>query len=81
MRSWSFPQWALRTTIVLDAPPFGEIMRLSNAKTIRAAVDLALRDFVARHREREILELVGQDLITPDDDVRAVRLAITRDPG
>lgn len=56
-------------------------MRLSNAKTIRAAVDLALRDFVARHREREILELVGQDLITPDDDVRAVRLAITRDPG
>lgn len=71
----------MRTNIVLDEQLIEETMRLSKAKTMREAVDLALRDFVARHKQRDILELAGQDLIAPDYDVRAVRRAMTRDPG
>ena len=71
----------MRTNIVLDDQLIEETMRLSKAKTMREAVDLALRDFVARRKEREILELAGQDLIAPDYDVRAVRQGMARDPG
>jgi Bacterial antitoxin of type II TA system, VapB len=56
-------------------------MRLSKARTKREVVDLALRDSVARHKQRDVLELVGQDLIATDYGVRAVRRAMGCDPG
>lgn len=56
-----------------------QAMRLAKAKTIRKAVDVALRDHVARARLRNILPLVGKDLIAPDYDVHAVRRNRRRD--
>lgn len=71
----------MRTNIVLDDKLIKQAMRLAKVKTKREAVDCALRDFVARGRQRDVLELVGQDLIAPDYDVRTVRRAMGRDPG
>jgi Arc/MetJ family transcription regulator len=56
-------------------------MRLSKARTKREAVDLALREFVARGRQRDVLGLIGVGVIAADYDVRAVREQMTRDPG
>ncbi|OYV75221.1 MAG: DUF2191 domain-containing protein [Chromatiales bacterium 21-64-14] len=63
----------MRINIVLDEQLIAEAMRLAGAKTRREMVDQALREYVARHRQREILGLAGQGLIAPDYDVRAVR--------
>jgi Arc/MetJ family transcription regulator len=71
----------MRTNIVLNDELIQEAMRLARASTKRETVDLALREFVARHRQREVLGLAGQGLIDPDYDVRAVRAGMTRDPG
>ncbi len=71
----------MRTNIVLDDRLVSEVMRLSNVRTKREAVNLALRDYVARSRQRDILELLDEELIAPDYDVRAVRRRMKRDPG
>lgn len=71
----------MRTNIVLDDRLIKEAMRLSRARTKREAVDRALRDFVSRSKQRDILALVGEGVIAPDYDVRAVRRRMTRDPG
>lgn len=68
-----------RTNIVLGDELIRQAMRLAKAKTIRKAVDVALRDHVARARLRNILPLVGKDLIAPDYDVHAVRRNRRRD--
>ena len=47
---------------------------------MREAVDVALRDYVARARQRDNLRLIGKELIAPDYDVRAVRRNMGRDP-
>ena len=70
----------MRTNIVLDDRLVKEAMRLSNVRTKREAVDLALRDFVARSRQRDILKLIDEALIAPDYDVRAVSRRMPRDP-
>jgi Arc/MetJ family transcription regulator len=70
----------MRTNIVLDEKLIRQAMRLAKAKTMREAVDTALRDYVARARQRDILALVGKDLIAPDYDVRAARRNMDRDP-
>jgi len=71
----------MRTNIVLDDRLVREAMRLSKARTKREAVDLALRAFVTRGKERNILGLIDEALIAPEYDVRAVRRRMTRDPG
>jgi Arc/MetJ family transcription regulator len=63
----------MRTNIVLDDELIAAAMRVSGAKTKRAAVDLALRELVAKYEQRALNELVGQGLIDPDYDVRKVR--------
>jgi Arc/MetJ family transcription regulator len=70
----------MRTTIVLDDKLIKQAMRLAKAKTMREAVDVALRDYVALAHRRNILPLVGKDLIAPDYDVHAVRRNMRRDP-
>lgn len=70
----------MRTNIVLDDRLVKEAMRLSKARTKREVVDLALRSFVARSRQKDILKLIGEELIAPDYDVRAVRSRMQRDP-
>lgn len=63
----------MRTTIVLDDKLIREAMRLSGAKTKREAVDLALRNLIARGKQKHILALAGQGLIASDYDARQVR--------
>ncbi len=48
-----------RTNLVLDEQLLEEATRLSGEKTYSAAVQRALRDFVARAKARRILELRG----------------------
>ena len=63
----------MRTNIVLNDDLIHEAMRLANVKTKREAVEIALRRFVASQKQRRILELVGQELISPDYDYKAAR--------
>jgi Arc/MetJ family transcription regulator len=50
----------MRTNIVIDDDLIAEARRLSGAKTKREAVDLALRELIARHKRLGILELRGK---------------------
>ena len=63
----------MRTNIVLDDRLVADAMRLSGVKTKREVVELALRRLVNSVRRKDILDLVGQAMIAPDYDVRAVR--------
>lgn len=71
----------MRTNIVLDDKLVGEAMRVSGARTKREVVDLALREMVARRRQRDLRQLVGQRLLDPAYDVRAVREQMSRGSG
>lgn len=68
----------MRTNIVLDDRVVKEAMRATGAKTKREVVDLALRELVARRKQADIFSLVGEGLIAPDYDVRAVRRRMAR---
>jgi Arc/MetJ family transcription regulator len=63
----------MRTNIVLDDQLVADAMRLSGVKTKREVVELALRRLVNSVRRKDILDLVGRNMIAPDYDVRAVR--------
>lgn len=71
----------MRTNIVIDDELMAEAMKATGMKTKREVVDKALRELVQRHAQRQILELVGQDLIDPDYDVAEVRRNMTRESG
>ena len=70
----------MRTNIVLDDGLVKEAISLSGARTKREVVDMALRELVARRRQREMKNLIGRDLIAADYDVAAVRRAMVRGP-
>lgn len=70
----------MRTNIVLDDRLIEQAMRLAKVKTKREAVDVALREFIARAKQKDVLALIGKDLIAPHYDVRAVRRKMVRDP-
>ena len=55
----------MRTNIVLDDALISEAISVSGAKTKREVVDLALRELVARRRQRDLKNLAGRDLIDP----------------
>ncbi|HZP67338.1 MAG TPA: type II toxin-antitoxin system VapB family antitoxin [Rudaea sp.] len=63
----------MRTNIVLDDKLVREAMKATGAKTKREVVDIALRRLVQLKGRKNILDLVGKNLIDPDYDVRAVR--------
>ena len=73
----------MRTNIVLDDQLVADAMKLSGVKTKREVVELALRRLVTSAKQKDILDLVGQDMIAPDYDVRAARsrMGAGRDPG
>ncbi|MCA1708617.1 MAG: type II toxin-antitoxin system VapB family antitoxin [Actinobacteria bacterium] len=50
----------MRTNIEIDDGVLKEVQRLTGAKTKREAVDLALRELVARHRRLGLLKLKGK---------------------
>jgi len=68
----------MRTNIVLDDRLVAEAMKLTRARSKREVVHLALRDLVNRRRRRNVIDLVGQDLIAADYDVREVRAGMKR---
>lgn len=71
----------MRTNIVIDDELVAEVMRVTRARSKREAVDLALRELLARRSQRELKALAGADLIDPDYDVRAVRREMGRGAG
>ncbi len=50
----------MRTNIEIDDRLMGEALRLTGLRTKREAVDLALRELVARHRQLGVLKLRGR---------------------
>lgn len=50
----------MRTNIEIDDEILKEVQALTGARTKRAAVDLALRELVARHRRIGLLRLKGK---------------------
>lgn len=61
----------MRTNIVLDDELVEEAFRHSKAK--RELVDLALREFVASRKRKDVRELRGKGLIRADYDYKALR--------
>lgn len=64
----------MRTNIDLDDDLIAEAFRLTDVKTKKDLVHLALREFVARHRRRDVRELVGNVGIRPDYDYKSLRI-------
>ncbi len=52
--------WCMRTNIEIDDDVLSEAKRLMGARTKREAVDVALRELVARHRRIGVLDLRGR---------------------
>jgi Arc/MetJ family transcription regulator len=50
----------MRTNIEIDDRLMHEALRLTGLRTKREAVDLALRELVARHRQLGVLKLRGR---------------------
>ena len=63
----------VRTNIVLDDELVEEAFRHSNAKTKRELVDLALREFVANHKRKDVRELRGKITFHPGYDHKKLR--------
>ena len=63
----------MRMTIELDQTLVEEAMGYAAVKSKRELVDLALREFVAARRRRDISELFGKVQIDPDYDYKALR--------
>ncbi|MCP9489540.1 MAG: type II toxin-antitoxin system VapB family antitoxin [Solirubrobacteraceae bacterium MAG38_C4-C5] len=59
----------MRTNIEIDDGVMAEAQRVAGTTTKRETVDLALRELVARHERRGILELSGKVRWEGDLDV------------
>lgn len=64
----------MRTNIVLDNELVKEAFKHANVKTKRELIDLALREFIANHRRRDVRELFGEVEIDPDYDYKKLRV-------
>ncbi|WP_424945998.1 type II toxin-antitoxin system VapB family antitoxin [Candidatus Spongiihabitans sp.] len=69
----------LRTNIVLDDNIVQEALKLSNIKTKRALIDVALREFVKNHKKKTTLEellnsLDGESPFFEGYDYKALRV-------
>jgi Arc/MetJ family transcription regulator len=71
----------MRTNIALDDTLVAEAMAMAGARSKREGVDIALRELVARRRQRGLARLVGRGLIDPAYDVRRVRQGMPRGAG
>jgi len=63
----------MRTNIVLDDELVTEAFKYSDATTKRDLVNQALKDFVTRHKRKNMLELVGKVHLAEDYDYKALR--------
>jgi Arc/MetJ family transcription regulator len=63
----------MRLNIDLDSALVNDAFKVARVKTIKGLVDLALREFVRRHRRADVRVLRGKGLIDPAYDYRAAR--------
>lgn len=63
----------MRTNIVLDDSLVQEAFRYAQVSSRRELIDVALREFVANHRRRNIQELKGKIKFREDYDYKALR--------
>ena len=63
----------MATNLSIDPDLLEEALRLSGEKTKKAAVTKALEEFVARRRQKSLLELFGHLTWEPDFDYKAER--------
>ena len=63
----------MRTNIELDDALIEEALRYADVRTKKDIVHLALREFVARHRRRDVRELRGTVGIREDYDHKRLR--------
>ena len=63
----------MRTNVVLDDALVGEAFKFSKARTKRQLIHQALEEFVAHHKRKNPLELVGRVEIADDYDYKVMR--------
>jgi len=63
----------MRTNIDIDERLIQEAMEVASLTTKKETVSLALEEFVARHRRKDLRELFGQVKFAPDYDYKAAR--------
>jgi Arc/MetJ family transcription regulator len=63
----------VRTNIVLDDRLVKEVMKLAKARTMREAVDIALRRFVQSRKQKKLLDLYGTGGVKKDYDYKRAR--------
>jgi Arc/MetJ family transcription regulator len=63
----------LRTNVVLDDTLIEKALALSDAKTKRELINIALEEYVARRSRKSLLDLQGQIEFDPTYDHKALR--------
>jgi Arc/MetJ family transcription regulator len=63
----------MATNLSIDPKLIDTALKLSGEKTKRAAVTRALEEYIARHRQKRMLELFGQVEWDKDYDYKAGR--------
>lgn len=63
----------VRTNIELDGKLVREAMKLARARTMREAVDIALRRFVHNGRQKKLLDLYGAGGVRKGYDYKRAR--------
>ncbi len=64
----------MRTNIVLDDRLVKEALRYASVKSKRELVDLALREFVAARKRKDLRELFGKVKLDPTYDYKKARI-------
>ncbi len=70
----------MRTNVVLDEDLVTEAFTLTDVRTKRELIDLALRELVRTRRKKDLTELAGKIQLRDDYDHKALR-ALRSDPG
>ena len=63
----------MRTNIVIDDALIEEAFAVSNVKTKRELVERALREFVVRHKRKNLMDLYGSHGMDPEYDYKQAR--------
>jgi Arc/MetJ family transcription regulator len=63
----------MRTNIVIDDDLVSEAFKYAKVKTKRELVDLALKEFVAIHKRRNLMEIFGKGDIRDDYNHKKLR--------
>ena len=63
----------MATNLAIDPDLLDEALRVSGEKTKKAAVTRALTEFIARRRQKQIVELFDSFELDPDFDYKSER--------